>query len=105
MKIFTLVTLIMALTACSDGAIIGANKSFSNGKYAEAITKALHAESKHNYSPIQQAELYFIVAESYAKLNETAKAMAMYKYIVENYPETKFSLLSEAVLENSPKLK
>lgn len=99
MKVIALISLVIILTACSDGTIIGANKLFNKGEYAAAISKALHAESKYKYTPLQQAELDYIVAESYAKLNEVEKSVAMYKHIVKNYPETKFALLSKTVLE------
>ena len=100
MKIMTLIFLVVILTACSssDGAIIGVNKLFNKGEYGAAISKALHAESKYEYTPLQQAELDYIVAESYAKLNETDKSVAVYNHIVERYPDTKFALLSKTVL-------
>lgn len=98
MKIIALTALIITLTACSDGAIIDANKLFNKGEYAAAISKALHAESQYDYTPLQQVELDYIVAESYAKLNETKKSVALYKYIVEKYSDTKFALLSKTVL-------
>lgn len=98
MKTIALMTIIITLAACSDGVIIGANKLFNKGEYSAAISKALHAESKYDYSPLQQAELDYIVAESYAKLNENEKSVAMYKHIVVSYPETKFALLSKTVL-------
>ena len=101
MKIIALITFIILLAACSDGAIIGANKLLNKGEYSAAISKALHAESKYDYTPLQQAELYYIVAESYAKLNETEKSVAMYKSIVDSYPETKFALLSKTVLKTT----
>lgn len=101
MKILITGCMLLLLAACSpsSGAIISAHRYYDNGEYHKSLSKALHAGSKYEYSDESAAELDYIVAESYEKLGEINKSKAMYKYIVDKYPETKFGCLARAVLQ------
>ena len=93
--------ILLFLISCSasSGAIFGAHRHYNNGEYRKALSKALRATSKYEYSDESKAELDYIVAESYEKLGELDKSQAMYRYIVEKYPGTRFSFLAQAALK------
>jgi len=101
MKTLIIGSILLFLVGCtaSSGAIIGAHRYYDNGEYHKSLSKALHAGNKYEYSDESAAELDYIVAESYEKLGEINKSKAMYKYIVDKYPETKFGCLARAVLQ------
>lgn len=76
MRIIVTIFILLGLSACdvssSQGAILSAHKLYDNGLYNKAISKVFRAESKYEYSSQEEAELKYIMAESYKKLGELA---------------------------------
>lgn len=103
MKWMLLVVSFAFLSACGDkpkGALNIIHSKFNNGEYEKAISKAFRAESKYEFTDAESAELNFMIAESYFKLEEIEKARDMYKLVIDKYPETTFATLSTSALKS-----
>jgi tetratricopeptide (TPR) repeat protein len=94
--------LFVNLTACSpmmqDGALVRARNKFLEGDYVNAIAYADNAIAKYHYNDNTRASLLFMKAESYQQLNEYEKAIGIYTYLTQKYPDTEYASMSQAIL-------
>ncbi len=102
MKQIIVLVFVCILFSCGDaseGAISRANNMYAKGQYEKAIAKTLDALRDYDYSKEAEAELNYIMAQSYEKLGEGDKSTVLYKHIVEKYPNTKVALLAKTEIE------
>lgn len=102
MKQIVVLVFVCILFGCwdaSEGAIATANNRYAKGQYEKAIAKTLEALRDYDYSKDAEAELNYIMAQSYEKLGERDKSTALYKHIVEKYPNTKIALLAKTEIK------
>ncbi|WP_158968663.1 tol-pal system YbgF family protein [Paraglaciecola sp. L3A3] len=78
------------LIGCSLGpsAANRSHKAYIAGEYAESIRLANRALSTYEYDKEEKANLLYLKADSYAKLNRYTDAYGIIQYIFKTYPET-----------------
>lgn len=102
MQKIILLLLICLTLGCGDrseGAIGNSNRHYAKGDYEKAISKSLDALRSHQYTEEAKAELNYIIAQSHEKLGELDKSIALHKYIVANFPDTKVAILSKTEIQ------
>ena len=102
MKNLTILIFVYMLIACggnSEGAIGNSNRYYAKGDYDKAISKSLDALRSHEYNDEAAAELNYIMAQSHEKLGELDKSLALHKYIVSSFPNTKIAILSKTEIQ------
>ena len=82
----------------SSGAIGVASSHYVDGEYNQAITKSLRTLREHELNDEQKAELHYIMAQSYEQLGEEVKSTALYKFIINTYPDSTVALLAKTEL-------
>ena len=103
-------TLLLALAAASlvaGCASQRANKhiaygNFEDGDYADAIAWIRRAESRGEVSAETRAELTYLEARSLEEMGERDSSEALYAYLAERHPESKYGYLARGKLERTP---
>jgi len=105
MKYYKVVVLSLVLIGCSISSAgpSRSHKAYEKGDYPEAIRLVDRALNVYEYTDEDKANLYFIKANSYLKLNEKENALGTLTYITEQYPETESAYKSVALLESIEK--
>lgn len=104
MKHVLVLLLAVMLVGCAsmvrDGAIIRAQDNFADGDYADAIAIADRALNAYDYNDDQRAQLLFLKAASYQRMEDYQGALALYRYIAYKYPETEYGFRAATILQS-----
>ncbi|MBU2713907.1 tetratricopeptide repeat protein [Zooshikella harenae] len=102
MKKLLWVILALTLTGCGsmarDGAFIRAQNNFSDGDFEETIEISDRALRMYEYDNEAKAQLLFLKAQSYQKLNKSAEARTTYQFIIDKYPNTEYAYRAKQAL-------
>lgn len=93
------VMLVGCASMVRDGAIIRAHDNFEDGDYTDAIAIADRALNAYDYNDDQRAQLLFLKAVSYQKLEDYQSALALYRYIAYKYPDTEYGFRAASILQ------
>jgi tetratricopeptide (TPR) repeat protein len=92
MQKLIILTLLIITSSCStilsDGASIQAYNAHKRGNYKKAIQLVSQALEMYEYSNEAKANMLFIKAESYARINEDTSALGVLTYIISTYPNS-----------------
>ncbi len=63
-------------------------KAYDNGDYKESIRLVNRALSTYEYDDLEKANLLYLKAQGYAKLNSFVDAAGVLAYILKHFPDT-----------------
>jgi outer membrane protein assembly factor BamD (BamD/ComL family) len=95
----TITTLALALTliwgsGCATaqrGAMLRAHSGIEKGKYQFALKRLNEAENYTKPTPQLMAEIAYLRGVCYAGLARPAEAKALFKYVVDHFPDTEYA--------------
>jgi outer membrane protein assembly factor BamD (BamD/ComL family) len=108
MKSVTILVLILTLIHCSGcataqkGAMLRAHSGIEKGKYDFALRRLADAERYVGPTPQLKAEIAYLRGICYAGLGKAAEARAMFKYVVDHYPDTEYGYKAKEQIIGTP---
>ncbi len=92
MRILLIILIAIMVSGCaataSRGAMSRANSNFLKGDYTDTIAISDRALRTYDYTDDEKAELLFLKASSYMKLDDIDATVSTMKYIADKYPDT-----------------
>jgi len=102
MRILSIILIAIMLSGCaataSRGAISRANSNYLKGDYTDTIAISDRALRSYDYTDEEKAELLFLKASSYMKLEDFDATVSTMKYIVDKYPDTEHGYRAVQIL-------
>jgi outer membrane protein assembly factor BamD (BamD/ComL family) len=97
---------LVVLTAClgcataQRGAIMRAQSAMDDGKYVVALKRLSQGESYTKPTPVVGSQMYYMKGVCYEGLHKTNEAQAMFKYVVDHFPDTDYGYMAKEKIAN-----
>lgn len=93
-----LLTLCFGCATAQRGAIMRAQSAIDDGKYQVALKRLSEGESYTKPTPAVGSQLYYMKGLCYEGLHKPDEAKAMFKYVVDHYPDTDYGYIAKEKL-------
>ncbi|MCF2948916.1 hypothetical protein L0668_12415 [Paraglaciecola aquimarina] len=98
--IFLVISFLQVGCSLAPSAASISQKLYNAGEYAKSIRKANYALSTYEYNAEEKANLVFLKAKSYAKLEQYTDAFGTIQYLMQSYPETEAFYRAKALMSS-----
>jgi Flp pilus assembly protein TadD len=103
MKKFVLFGLVLLVAGCANlaqtGSVSKAYETYEHGKYEEMLKMITQAENFSTVTRELKAELTYLRAQTYRKLNQHEKADTLFKYLKDKHQDSQYGYLAAKRLE------
>ena len=88
----------LGCASAQRGTIMRAQAAIDDSKYQVALNRLSYAESCAKPEPIVAARLYYMKGICYQGLHKPDEAKAMFKFVIDRYPDTDYGYMAKEKL-------